>query len=33
MTQQQLADLAGVTRQTIIAIEQGKLLSVADAGF
>jgi putative transcriptional regulator len=24
MTQQQLADLAGVTRQTIIAIEQGK---------
>ena len=24
MTQQQLADLAGVTRQTIIAMEQGK---------
>ena len=24
MTQQQLADIAGVTRQTIIAIEQGK---------
>ena len=24
MTQQQLADAAGVTRQTIIAIEQGK---------
>jgi putative transcriptional regulator len=24
MTQQQLADLVGVTRQTIIAIEQGK---------
>ena len=24
MTQQSLADLAGVTRQTIIAIEQGK---------
>jgi len=24
MTQQQLAELAGVTRQTIIAIEQGK---------
>jgi len=24
MTQQQLADVAGVTRQTIIAIEQGK---------
>ena len=24
MTQQQLADLAGVTRQTIIAVEQGK---------
>jgi putative transcriptional regulator len=24
MTQQQLADMAGVTRQTIIAMEQGK---------
>ncbi|MGA2071283.1 MAG: helix-turn-helix transcriptional regulator [Sedimentisphaerales bacterium] len=24
MTQQQLADIAGVTRQTIIAMEQGK---------
>ncbi len=24
MTQQKLADLAGVTRQTIIAVEQGK---------
>ena len=24
MTQQQLADIAGVTRQTVIAIEQGK---------
>lgn len=24
MTQQQLADLAGVTRQTIVALEQGK---------
>lgn len=24
MTQQQLADLAGVTRQTIVAIEKGK---------
>lgn len=24
MTQQQLADLAGITRQTVIALEQGK---------
>ena len=32
MTQQQLADIAGVTRQTIIAMEQGKYAPVAAFG-
>jgi putative transcriptional regulator len=33
MTQQQLADLVGLTRQTIIAIEQGRYAPSLDAAF
>lgn len=33
MTQQQLADAVGVTRQTIIAIEQGKYSPMLEAAF
>lgn len=33
MTQQELADLAGCTRQTIIAIEQGKYLPSLELAF
>jgi len=33
MTQQQLADAVGVTRQTIIAIEQGKYSPTLEAAF
>ncbi len=33
MTQQALADLAGCTRQTIIAIEQGKYVPSLDLAF
>lgn len=33
MTQQQLADSIGVTRQTIIAIEQGKYAPSLEAAF
>jgi putative transcriptional regulator len=33
MTQQELADLAGCTRQTIIAIEQGKYVPSLELAF
>jgi putative transcriptional regulator len=33
MTQQELADFAGCTRQTIIAIEQGKYVPSLDLAF
>jgi putative transcriptional regulator len=33
MTQKELADLAGVTRQTIIALEQGKYSPSLDLAF
>ncbi len=33
MTQQQLADLVGLTRQTIIAIEQGRYAPSLEAAF
>ena len=33
MTQKELADLAGVTRQTIIALEQGKYAPSLDLAF
>ncbi len=33
MTQQKLADIAGVTRQTIIAVEQGKYTPSLTLGF
>ena len=33
MTQQQLADLVGVTRQTILAVENGKYSSTLELAF
>jgi putative transcriptional regulator len=33
MTQQQLADLTGVTRQTIVAIENGKYFPTLELAF
>ncbi len=33
MTQQQLADLAGVTRQTIVAVENGKYFPSLELAF
>jgi len=33
MTQQELAEKAGCTRQTVIAVEQGKYVAVSGTGF